>query len=47
MRYCTHIVSRRSKKLDRCFTTDARAVKFCKASANRGKCCEVYRRKGR
>jgi hypothetical protein len=47
VRYCTHLVTRRSRKLDRCFTTDAAAVRFCRSSANRGRCCEVYHRKAK
>lgn len=45
VRYCTHLVSRRSRRGDRCFLTDAAAVRFCRSSANKGRCCEVYRRK--
>lgn len=43
--YCTHVL--RSRKHERCFKTRAAAVKFCKTSANRGRCCEVYRKRGR
>jgi hypothetical protein len=47
IQYCTHALGRRSHKNDRCFKTDAAAVRFCEARASRGRCCEVYRRKVR
>ena len=45
--YCTHVLSRRSRRADRCFRSDAAAVRYCQASADRGRCCEVYRRKAK
>ena len=37
--YCVHIIGGGRK----CFKTRAQATRYCKASANRGRCCEVSR----